>query len=159
MIDISSLPDAVHALKAASDITKLIISSHDARIIREKAVELQGQIFTAQQNALSAQSSQFSLLERVRELEKQIADLEAWDAEKQRYALTSVEPGVFAYVLKPDAQPSEPPHWLCTTCYQSGKKSILQISTMPQIPQNQMSKNWICSSCPTKIRTELSVNP
>jgi hypothetical protein len=44
----------------------------------------------------------------------QIARFEAWEAEKQRYVLEDVGPGVFAYVYKESASGSEPMHWLCT---------------------------------------------
>jgi hypothetical protein len=159
MIDISSLPDAMHALKAASDITKLIISSHDGRIVREKAIELQGQIFTAQQNALTAQASQFSLLERIRELEKQIADLEAWETEKQRYELKIVSRGATAYVMKSDAERAEPPHWLCATCYQNGKKSILQAGKSARDGPDFRNTVWICAVCRSEIRTGFRTSP
>ena len=84
MVDMAMISGAMSALKAAGDTAKLMIASHDAGVIREKAIELQAQIFTAQNNALAAQSDQFALLERVRELEKQVADLKAWDSEKAR---------------------------------------------------------------------------
>lgn len=152
MIDISSLPDAMTALKAAGDITKLIIASHDARLVREKAIELQGQIFTAQQNALTAQSSQFALLERVRELEKQITNLEAWETEKQRYEMKRLASGAIVYSLKSDVPTSELPHDICAACYQRGKKFILQ-----KKPQNSprlqlgMPQMIICPECKTEI--------
>jgi hypothetical protein len=121
MVDMTMISGTMSALKAAGEITKLIIASHDANVIRQKAIELQAQIFTAQQNALTAQSDQFTLLERVRELEKQIADLEAWATEKRRYVLQDLEPGVFVYALKPEMADGEPMHQICQTCYQRGK--------------------------------------
>ena len=65
MVDMAMIAGAMSALKSAGDLTKLMIASHDANVIRQKAIELQEQIFTAQQNALAAQSEQFTLLERV----------------------------------------------------------------------------------------------
>jgi polyhydroxyalkanoate synthesis regulator phasin/ribosomal protein L32 len=126
MVDMAMISGAMSALKAAADTTKLMIASHDASVIRQKAIELQAQIFTAQQNALAAQSDQFALLEQIRELEKQIANLEAWDTEKQRYELKRLASGGVVYSLKEDASGGEPPHQICAACYQHGKKSILQ---------------------------------
>jgi ribosomal protein L32 len=140
------------ALKAAGDITNLMVASHDANVIRHKAIELQTQIFTAQQNAIAAQSDQFALLERVRDLEKQVADLEAWDAEKKRYELKRLTSGALVYSLKTDASGSEPPHQICANCYQHHRKSILQ--RMPQnIARVQLSMPSMsrCPECKSEI--------
>jgi hypothetical protein len=55
-----------------------------------------------------------------------VAELEAWEAEKQRYKLDHAGTGVFAYRLQGTMAGSEPIHCICATCYQHGKKSILQ---------------------------------
>jgi hypothetical protein len=115
--------------KTAADLTKTIISLHDAAIIREKVAELQGVILSAQSSAISAQTDQFSLLEQVRILEGEIADLKAWDAEKERYQLTKLAGGGLAYMLKEQAQSSGPEHYLCAACYEDRRKSILQPET------------------------------
>jgi hypothetical protein len=52
--------------------------------------------------------------------------LKAWDTEKQRYELKTVGTGVVAYMLKPTERASEPPHWLCPSCYAKGQKAFLQ---------------------------------
>jgi rubrerythrin len=151
MVDMAMISGAVSALKAAGDIAKLMIASHDAGVIRQKAIELQAQIFTAQSNALAAQSDQFTLLESVRELKKQIADLEAWETEKQRYELKRVATGALVYSLKPDASGSEPPHWICTTCYQNGRKSFMQQLVVQGLAHNNGGTIWICPACSMKI--------
>jgi hypothetical protein len=134
-----------------------MIGLHDIKIVREKAIELQAQILTAQSSALAAQSDQFALLEKVRSLEQQITDLEAWDREKKRYELKAIDSGSFAYVLKPDASNSEPPHWLCTTCYQNGKKSILQVLVSPM--HSMANRVWTCPVCSTRIQPPWHLNP
>jgi ribosomal protein L29 len=93
MVDMTMISGTMTALKSASDLAKLMISSHDAGVIRQKAIELQTQILAAQSNALAAQPDQFTALERIRELEKQIADLKTWDTEKKRYELKIVARG------------------------------------------------------------------
>jgi hypothetical protein len=69
------------------------------------------------------------LVEHVRELEKEMTDLKAWNADKKRYKLTDVGPGLTAYTLKKGMENGEVPHNLCASCYQNGKKSILQPET------------------------------
>jgi polyhydroxyalkanoate synthesis regulator phasin len=152
MVDMTMISGTMSALKAAGEITKLIIASRDANVVREKVIELQAQIFAAQQNALMAQSDQFTLLQRVSELEKQIADLEAWNTEKQRYELKRLRSGGLVYSLKADASGSEPPHEICAACYQRGKKSILQ-----KVPPNTartalgMPSTSRCPECKSEI--------
>jgi hypothetical protein len=136
MVDISAISGGLTALKAAKDIAETLINLRDTAKFQAAVVELQGKI-------LAAQSDQFTLLERVRELEAKMAQLEAWEAEKKRYALTEVSPGRFAYVLKPDATNSEPPHCICAHCYQKGIKSILQYWNRGHNGRD----NYRCHSC------------
>ena len=82
---------------------------------------------------LAAQMAQSALLKQVGELEKEVTDLKAWDAEKEKYHLVelriNVAPGhggALAFALKEQAGSSEPIHFLCPDCYQEGRKSILQ---------------------------------
>jgi hypothetical protein len=124
MVDISAISGGLSALSAAKDITQGLMSLRDTAKFQSAVVELQGKI-------LAAQSDQFTLLETVRELKEKMAQLEAWEAEKQRYQLTDYGERTFAYSLKPEASDGEPQHRLCAACFQQGKKGILQsIGTM-----------------------------
>lgn len=126
MPDMASIGAAVSSLKAAHDIAKGMLSIRDAGMIQGKVIELQREILSAQSSALAAQSDQFTLLKAVGDLEKETARLKAWEAEKQRYALSELSAGTFAYVLKAEAQGAEPIHRICTSCYELHRKSILQ---------------------------------
>jgi hypothetical protein len=154
MVDIPMLSGVLSALKSAGDITKLIIASHDTSVTREKVIELQAQIATAQQHTLAAQRDQSTLLDRVRELEKHVADLEAWGTEKLRYELKAVIPAVFVYAMKPNVEGAEPPHWLCTACYAKGKKSIL--SAMEHVADTAY---WRCQSCAAHYNIPFGMAP
>src|ERR1700730_4440840 len=113
MVDIGAISSGLASLKAAKDIAETLINLRDTAKFQGAIVDLQGKI-------LSAQSDQFALLEHVRELETKMAKLEAWEAEKKRYALTEVSPGQFAYVLKVQTGETEPPHRICAGCFQKG---------------------------------------
>jgi hypothetical protein len=78
-----------------------------------------------QEQILAAQEAQSKLVEHLRALEKEVADLKTWEAEKQRYQLQQLPPSVFVLTLKPEIAAGEPIHSICQTCYQRGKKSIL----------------------------------
>lgn len=99
------------ALKTAFDIAKGLKDINDASIRNSAVIELQEKI-------LSAQQSQFALAEKIGNLEKEVARLEAWDTDKQRYELKDVGLGSLAYVVKEMMRESEPPHQIRTACYQ-----------------------------------------
>src|SRR5712692_52067 len=117
------------AFKAMFDMAKGLKDINDATIRNGAIIELQEQI-------LSAQEAQSALVERIRELEKQVADFKAWETEKQRYALKQVSHfGSTVYVLKPTEQGTDPPHCICTACYQRATKGILQPTAKLELRQ------------------------
>lgn len=128
------------AIKTAFDMTQGLQSIHDA-VARDRAViELQKEI-------LLAQSAQAALLDRVSQLEKEVARFETWDAEKKRYELKALRVDVFAYMLKPDSRGVEPPHWLCANCYEQRKKSIFQWT-----PETAVARRvYRCPACNASI--------
>ena len=88
-------------------------------------------ILAAQESAIASRDYQSALLKQIGDLETQIAKLEAWDAEAQTYQLTDIRPkghpmgSAFAYTPKEGTHSTEPPHFICTNCYQDRHKSIL----------------------------------
>jgi hypothetical protein len=109
-----------------------------------------------QEQILSAQQEQAALLERVRELEKQMADLETWETEKQRYELKTVYPGGLARVMKSGMENGEPPHWLCANCYENRKKSYLQTS---ESRGGGPIAVWRCPAFNSSIRVRYDIYP
>ncbi len=107
------------SLKVAFDLAKGLKDMDDATRRNAAVIELQEKI-------LSAQASQSALVESVSELKKRVAELEAWDTEKQRYELSEVAPGIVCYMLKRAMRGAEPTHRLCANCYAKGHKSFLQ---------------------------------
>lgn len=105
--------------KTLMDMAKGLKGINDATVRNGAIVELQEKI-------LAAQEQQAALVQRVRDLEKQVTEFEAWDREKERYELTDFGCGTFAYVLKPSMANGETPHRICAHCYQQRRKSILQ---------------------------------
>jgi hypothetical protein len=159
MVDVAMISGAMTALKAVGESAKAMIAIHDASVLHTKVIELNTQIMTAQTSALAALSDQFALLERVGELEKQVAGFEAWETEKQRYELKDLDSGPLAYVLKPDAGGGEAAHWLCATCYQQRKKSILQpFVALAPLP-GRHGRIWSCPTCSTKIDVHWTKKP
>ena len=156
MVEITSIMSFVGGLKTASDITRSLIDMNVAGKVQGKIIELQSVILAAQSDALFAQQDQFALLERVRSLEKEIADLKSMGAEREKYELKQVSTGAFAYVPKPNTDVSEPDHWLCVKCFDNGQKSILQKAGLSP---DKNSAIYTCPSCGTKMATHFRSSP
>lgn len=109
------------AIKTAFDLAKGLKDIHDVAARDRAVIDLQKEI-------LAAQQAQFALVERVSNLEKEVAGFETWEAEKKRYKLTDFGGGTFAYLLKQEAANGEPIHRICAHCYEDGHRSVLQFS-------------------------------
>jgi hypothetical protein len=110
---------ALSSFKAMMDIAKGLKDLSDETTRNRVAIELQEKI-------LAAQAAQSNLIERNRQLENELASLKSWEADKERYQLQELPPGIFVRTLKSAMAHGEPTHRLCTQCYDGGKKSILQ---------------------------------
>jgi hypothetical protein len=124
------------AVKTAFDMAKALQGIHETTARDRAVIELQKEI-------LSAQAAQFSLVEQVGDLEKEVTRLKTWDADKQRYKLAELRPGVFARSLKEGMENGEPSHQLCDACYEAGFKSILKQETWSPGKCNMM----VCHGC------------
>jgi len=128
-------------VKAAFDIAKGLKDIHDATLRNAAVIELQEKILTAQQEKAA-------LIQHISDLEKQMADFEAWNAEKERYELKTIGSSAFAYMLKPATRSGEPPHFVCTNCYGRRGISIIQHGS----PRPDARAGFYCPSCHNEIR-------
>ena len=147
MVDMSAIASALASLKAAKDIAEAMVGLRDAAAFQGKLIEFQSKIIDANNAAFTAQEERSALLERIRELEAQVAKFKAWEAEKEKYELTEVRPGAFAYSLKEEAAIAGPMHQLCASCFERGHRSILQKETR----QPGMSTVLACHECGSDI--------
>jgi hypothetical protein len=109
----------ISAFKSMLDMAKCLKDINDGAV-------RQGIVIALQEQILSAQAAQSDLTEEVRTLKKELAKLEQWETEKQQYELKTLGSSAFAYMLKPEARGSRPPHWVCTRCYSDGYAEIIQ---------------------------------
>ena len=140
MVDMGSIVAAIKGLQAAGDIAKAMLELRETSAIQGKVIQLQSAILSAQQSAITAQSDQFSLLEQVRGLEAELAKAKDWEHQKQRYALDSPFTGSALYALKKEMSNGEPAHYLCSVCFENGKRSIMQNA--------ELSSKWTSFKCP-----------
>jgi len=127
------------AIKTAFDLARGLMDINDAANRNAAVIDLQEKILTAQQ-------AQAALVERINDLEKEVASFEAWDAEKKRYKLTDYGGGTFAYELRPEAAEGEPAHRVCPACFQKRHISVLQFAYRTSGGQDHCN----CPACKTE---------
>lgn len=125
-MDMSTIGGALTSINAARDIAKTMIGLRDTELLQAKTIELNGLILEALGKAIEARQMEAAQADQIRALNEEIARLKAWGTEKDRYELKKIDAGFVAYMLKPEERGSEPPHWLCPTCYSNGQKGFMQ---------------------------------
>lgn len=148
MVDMALLQGTIASLRMAGDIAKGFLDLKTFNEVGGKVAELQSAILAAQGSAMEANAAQFAMIEEIRALKAEMASIKAWDAEKSRYKLQSVATGGVAYVLKESMSNSEPPHYICTSCYENGRKSILN-----QIANATGFTSYTCPVCKSQMPT------
>ncbi len=128
MVDVVSIQGAIGSLSLAFDLTKKFLKMKTVAEVQGIVIDLQSEILSAQNSAIAVQASQSALIAKIRDLKEEVARVKAWEEQKQRYALVHAC-GTVTYALKEDCKGTEPPHWICTKCYEDGIKSILNPCT------------------------------
>ncbi|CAH1386556.1 hypothetical protein [Candidatus Nitrotoga sp. M5] len=149
-MDISSITAITTALKGALDITKGIASLHNHAELSALSIELNSKLIEAQQAIFAVNDERQRLIDKVRELEDQIAQSSEWESEKTRYQLMSPWPGqpVSVYHLKKSHANGDEPHWLCPNCFQQKSKSVLNTNQ-----KKGERVHFVCSVCNASINT------
>lgn len=129
MADMTLISQTFTSLQSASQLAKALIGLRDSAMIDAKVIELRDLLIEAQGSTMQAQTEQSALIQEVRDLKKQIMDMENWDKEKQRYQLIEPWARCVVYPLKETSKGTEPAHYICEHCYQAGIKSILHNHT------------------------------
>jgi hypothetical protein len=125
----------IGAIKTAFDIAQGLHNIHDVAARDRATIELQKEL-------LAAQQAHSELIARAGELEKEVARLKDWEADKARYQLAEIAPGIVAFSVKQEMRNGEPFHRICATCCAAGKKSYLQ-----QHIRGQYYDMFKCRSC------------
>jgi DNA repair exonuclease SbcCD ATPase subunit len=151
---LAELMTAMQSIRVATEIANGLVSLKTSTEIQTKVSELNAKILSAQQELFSANASHAAKIDEVRELKEQVARMERWDAQKQRYQLVAVSTGTVAYALKKSMSEGEPPHCICANCYESGKRSILSTS-QKLTPMAGMKTTLVCAASNCKAVLDL----
>lgn len=119
------------AIQSAKALGELVKAAHGLANYNEfvtAVYEVNAKLMDATAVALASQEKQSSLANRVAELEDELRELKNLESDSQRYQLTKLAFGGYVYSMKSGMENAEPPHYLCATCMNQRKKSILQPS-------------------------------
>jgi hypothetical protein len=145
---VSEVFSGLAALKSAFDLAKGLKDIDDAARRNAAVIELQ-------QKILDAQQSQAELAEKANALEQELQRLKSWEADKSRYQLKSLAPGVVAFTLRDDMRaPDEPLHLICANCCAAGRKSYLQ-----QPISGQYYDQYKCNGCGEELPVNKGTPP
>lgn len=124
-MDFGTISVAISSLKAATDLTKGILSISKQVAVQEKVIELQSVILSINSELLSIQNEYSQVLIKMNSLEQKLKEYDDWKIVQEKYALKKVGIDIFVYSLKED-KGTEPNHWLCAKCFNEKKVSIFQ---------------------------------
>lgn len=114
------------ALKGAVDIAREINALQVDYNVKVKTIDLLDKLVEARTGQLSLSELLGEAKNRIVELESLLEKKKDWDNDKMNYEMYHPITNTVVYVLKPTDDPQFKPHYLCTTCYEAGVKSILQ---------------------------------
>jgi len=143
---IFDLLDLSKCIKSVSDILVTARELKDAKHLVGQLDDLQARLIEARSREIETQEKLSAAMRRIEKLESELRKLEDWNSDSQRYELTTIAHGVFAYHLKPGCCRDEPPHLLCANCFGKRQKSILQLDG-----DGQIAKAYKCHNCSSEL--------
>ena len=145
---LTELQDALSSFNALFEIAKGLKGMNDAQVRERASVELLEKL-------VGAHTAQLACAKRVDDLEKEVARLKDWSAEKQRYQLAKIGPGSVAYLLKRAMAAGAVGHALCANCYERGTKSYLQGNGKLMIREQAL----VCGACDSTLKATIDDVP
>lgn len=137
MIDVTA---GLTAFNGMLNGARALAQMHDESVRLQASIDLQRQIFAAQQDYSA-------LLNTVEELKAKVVSFENWATEKECYEPKRFDPGVTVYVLKSgEAGPERGQHF-CPQCYANAKTRILQ-ATDRTVGRRRVS---VCLECNVEL--------
>lgn len=152
MLDLSMVNHALGSLTAVKTLLEGAVAANKQRTVQEVRAELIERIIAAQDSIVTVKEECSSLLEKNRELTREIKDLREWEADKENYHLIEISRGSFVYSKKEETGPAEPAHYICCNCYTDQKKSILQRKPASLASRHLSIPNLLqCPRCKSEV--------
>ena len=116
---------ALAAYNHASNIVKSIFELTTENAVIEKLNMLNKELFAIHSSNLDLQQELSAAKTEIHHLKKEIICFETWENQKSRYKLYSPWANAIVYAITEANSNGEPPHWLCTQCFDNRKRSFL----------------------------------
>lgn len=136
---------AIQSVKAVSELAKAAGSITNHNELMAAVADVNSKLMEATAVALASQERHSELLNRVAQLERELADLHARHRQAERYLLHKFPTGSLAYRLKDEHESLEPAHYLCAKCVDEGGHTKLQ---------PWANRRLKCFTCDTVIQVE-----
>ena len=157
MLDLfENINSILDSIKGTIDVIPNLKSIGLGSTTSDDSLKLDNNILEAQNVLSKIQLSYNELIQAKTSLEEELVHQKQWNKEKENYILQNVGSTGFVYTLKPNKEFAIPNHWLCTNCYENGKKSILQISLAGRLA---IPNTWKCFSCQLQMQIKTHVSP
>jgi hypothetical protein len=155
-MDISIFTETANSLKLAAEVIKSFLELNIGNKRDEPLVTAHASILKAAIDANAAVEYIISLKQEINDLEHKLCKLAEWNNQKDQYQLTTPWPGCHIYAVKIEFRDVSAPHWICPTCYEKDKRSILQC-----VKQGGYGYLLVChnESCRTEIHTGFKQSP
>ena len=122
--------DAITALvqlgPSIVNLATSLITTSDTAKRNAQLIEFQSALIGFQSLIASVQQENATLIRQKSDAEEALKRMKDWDGQKQRYKLVGPYPGCMVFALQREMSDGQPPHYLCASCFQSGKPSMLQ---------------------------------
>lgn len=121
----------IASLRGLVEIGGLLVNERDRQKAAAIQIDFTNKVIEAQTHLLELLGTVISQQGQIGALEKRCRDMEAAQAEKERYVLAKLgtEREFFAYRLRPSAElverAGEVEHFVCQPCFEAGKKVVL----------------------------------
>jgi hypothetical protein len=151
------IPSLISSLNGARQLAGLLVEERDRQKVAAIQIDLTEKLIQAQTQVAEVLAAHLAQTNAVQSLRDRVRELEANQFERDRYKLAKlgVVGDAFAYVLRDSSQlkdrADEPTHYLCQTCFDNGRKSVLKIS-------NDYSKCSLCSDV-VRIKPATRIGP
>lgn len=143
----AEISTAITSIKTATEIVKGIIALNKDVEIKQKADDLLDVIISLKFMIIDLQSKYNEITKTKSDIEKKYMELLSWDKTASQYELKEITTGVFVYIPNESHHPAGAKYWLCTNCFESQQKSILQFD------KKFMSRDqYVCPRCKNSIR-------
>ncbi|HDS3819546.1 hypothetical protein AB7X32_19200 [Morganella morganii] len=117
---------SMSAVRESLNLLKIINEAKNDTELRNATFELQRKLQDIQMDNLKLIDLVYESKARVTELEQEINNKVSFERKVESYSPHTFESGTFSYINNSAIDGSEPPRYLCASCYEQSVVSILQ---------------------------------